>query len=297
MRYEIRHTTAYEYSEEVTHCYNLGYVLPRETPRQSIIDTKIIVTPRADQAMVRHDYFHNRFYHFSIEEPHDALDVTVHSVLEIADLPSVDIQSGPICSEVFNCLKTMETEETLSAREYVIESPFIKWNDKIRAYAQPSFDPNLSFLSCVMNLTQRIFSDFTYDPGFTNVSTPLAEVLEHKRGVCQDFAHVAIACMRSLGYAARYVSGYLETLPPPGQKKLVGADATHAWFSAFIPTVGWVDFDPTNNAMTGKQHLTTAWGRDYSDVPPLKGILFGGGDTSTLKVEVDVNQVQDDPAP
>ena len=138
-----------------------------------------------------------------------------------------------------------------------------------------------------MRLMRRIYHDFTYDPEFTTIATPLSEVLEHKRGVCQDFAHLAIACIRSMGLAARYVSGYIETLPPPGKEKLVGTDASHAWFSVFFPETGWLDFDPTNNQMPMDKHITVAWGRDFDDVTPLKGIAFGGGQ-HRLSVSVDV---------
>ncbi|MEN9849778.1 MAG: hypothetical protein RL368_2518, partial [Pseudomonadota bacterium] len=143
------------------------------------------------------------------------------------------------------------------------------------------------------DLMRRIFTEFTYDPHFTTIITPLSDVLLHRRGVCQDFAHLMIACLRSLGLAARYVSGYLETLPPPGQVKLQGSDASHAWLAVYVPGRGWIDFDPTNNQIPTNQHITTAWGRDYSDVTPLKGIIFGGGE-HLLSVSVDVNRATDE---
>lgn len=289
MKYKIRHTTAYQYDESVTHCYNLGYILPRETDNQQVLDTKITLTPKANEADVRLDYFKNRFYHFSIEVPHDHLDVTVHSQLEMIRGPTIPIEFPVTCQQARECLAKAPDDKDLMAREFILESPFIKFSEDIVTFAQSSFDDQRPLLESVLELTERIFTEFTYDPGFSNLSTPLRAVVEHKRGVCQDFAHLAIACLRALGFPARYVSGYLETVPPPGQQKLVGADATHAWFSAYIPELGWVDFDPTNNTIISSQHITTAWGRDYSDVPPLKGIVFGGGDSSVLSVEVDVN--------
>jgi transglutaminase-like putative cysteine protease len=297
MKYKIRHTTTYQYAESVTHCYNLGYILLRETELQQVLDTKITVTPKPDQATVRLDYYKNRFYHFSIEEPHDTLDVTVHSLIDVSAGPENILENPISCQQVLNLIDSSTDPLCLMAREFTLESPFIKPSDEIKAYAEISFSADRPYLESVMELTQRIFKDFTYDPGFSNISTPLKEVMQHRRGVCQDFAHLAIACMRSLKLPARYISGYLETVPPPGQKKLVGADATHAWFAAFVPEMGWVDFDPTNNTLTGHQHITTAWGRDYSDVPPLKGILFGGGDSSILNVEVDVNPIVPKPKP
>jgi transglutaminase-like putative cysteine protease len=175
----------------------------------------------------------------------------------------------------------------------MLNSPMVQQHTDLADYATPSFSDDRPFLSAVMDLTQRIFADFSYDPQFSDVATPLADVLKHKRGVCQDFAHLAIGCLRSLGYPARYVSGYLETLPAAGQEKLIGADATHAWFAVYSPGEGWYEFDPTNNKMTTEQHITTAWGRDYSDVSPLKGVIFGGGHSPQLQVSVDVQRVQE----
>ncbi len=170
---------------------------------------------------------------------------------------------------------------------FALDSPLIQAQRGLAAYAAPSFTPGRRLLDAVLELMERIHREFRYDPEFTTLSTPLAQVLEHRRGVCQDFAHLAIGCLRAHGIPARYVSGYIETLPPPGKAKLVGADASNAWFSVFVPGIGWVDFDPTNNKVLASQHITIAWGRDYSDVTPLKGIIFGGGKMS-MKVAVDV---------
>jgi transglutaminase-like putative cysteine protease len=162
-------------------------------------------------------------------------------------------------------------------------------------YARPSFVNNRSLKSCVSELTTRIFTEFTYDPASTTIATPLAEVLLNKRGVCQDFAHLQVGCLRALGIPAKYVSGYIETLPKPGEKKLVGADATHAWIAFFCPDEGWVEFDPTNNSAAGSQHIVTAFGRDFFDVTPLKGVIFGGGKAPLLHVSVDVSRILDSP--
>jgi transglutaminase-like putative cysteine protease len=164
----------------------------------------------------------------------------------------------------------------------------VKASEELAEYARPSFSLSRPLNSCVSELTSRIFNDFTYTPGFTTIATPLSEVMEHKRGVCQDFAHLQIGCLRAMGIPAKYVSGYMETLPPPGQEKLVGADATHAWIAYFSPEEGWVEFDPTNDVRAGTQHIVTAEGRDYYDVTPLKGVIFGGGKNPTLEVSVDV---------
>ena len=187
-------------------------------------------------------------------------------------------------------LQSDRTAEVLDALQYTLDSPMIESNEKLAAYARHSLLPGRPLLQAVNELMQRIFADFTYDPEFSSIATPLSEVLKHKRGVCQDFAHLAIACLRSQGLAARYVSGYIETLPAPGKERLVGADASHAWFSVYLPDAGWIDFDPTNNQMPIDKHITVAWGRDFSDVTPLKGIAFGGGQHK-LHVSVDVRNL------
>ncbi len=322
MKYEVRHTTRYRYQESVSHCYNMGYILPRNTDRQKVLRTRVNVLPKTEQAAIRSDSYGNKTYHFGIEKNHDHLEVTVNSLLEVQGAGDINLEFGNSCEyskSLLTCSAAAQSEtthsetthsetthnqaihnqaihnqtwETLAAREFMLDSPKLKASRELAEYAAPSFAKDSPLLSAVMDLTQRIYRDFTYDPEFSNISTPLSQVLKHRRGVCQDFAHLGIACLRSVGYPARYVSGYLETLPPPGKKKLVGADASHAWFAVYSPGEGWFEFDPTNNKMAGEQHITTAWGRDYSDVPPLKGIVFGGGESSSLSVEVDVIRVE-----
>ncbi|PKM11646.1 MAG: hypothetical protein CVV13_08500 [Gammaproteobacteria bacterium HGW-Gammaproteobacteria-3] len=181
----------------------------------------------------------------------------------------------------------MPGADLLDARYYVLDSPMITANAELGAYAQASFLPKRPLVAVVQDLMQRIYQDFTYDPSFTTIATPLSEVLRHRRGVCQDFAHLAIACLRAYGIAARYISGYIETAQEPGKPRLIGTDASHAWFAVYIPGSGWLEFDPTNNKLPLNQHITLAWGRDFADVTPLKGIAFGGGQ-HTLSVSVDV---------
>ena len=186
---------------------------------------------------------------------------------------------------------TAGDEQVIEARQFVAESPFVEFSPEVVEYGAASLAPDRPLLDAVEDLMGRIHNDFTYDPQFSDIATPLSDVLEHRKGVCQDFAHLAIACLRSQGLAARYVSGYLETLPPAGQKRLVGADESHAWFSVFVPYRGWVDFDPTNDQIPSDQHIIAAWGRDYADVAPLKGVLFGGGEEHALEVSVDVERI------
>lgn len=294
MKYRIRHTTRYEYSAAVSHCYNLAYVLPRSTERQKVENIDIKLSPTVSSQAQHQDYFGNSFLQFAIEKDHDKLDVTITSEIDIKDAGgNINLDFGTPCAYVKYLLQHNKDWETTCAREFMLDSPMVQQHPDLAEYAASSFSDDRPFLSAVMDLTQRIYNDFTYDPQFSDVATPLADVLKHKRGVCQDFAHLAIGCLRSLGYPARYVSGYLETLPPPGQEKLIGADATHAWFAVYSPGEGWYEFDPTNNTLTSVQHITTAWGRDYSDVTPLKGVIFGGGHSPKLLVSVDVQRVQE----
>jgi transglutaminase-like putative cysteine protease len=175
----------------------------------------------------------------------------------------------------------------IEASMFRFDSRYVRFSHEVQQYAQPSFVAGRSMLEAAKDLTARIFQDFEYDPNATHVSTPTLEVLRQRRGVCQDFAHLQIACLRSMGLAARYVSGYLLTQPPPGQSKLVGSDASHAWISVYFGDGQWLDFDPTNNLIPGDEHITIGWGRDYADICPIQGVLIGGGQ-SRLRVSVDV---------
>lgn len=292
MKYIVRHTTDYKYALSVSNCYNVAYVLPRNTETQSVESIDIKISPMATTHNTRSDCFGNQFLQFSIEKDHSELALTITSRIYVKDAQTnINLDFGNPCSYVKYLLENSKNIDCVNAREFMLDSPMVQQQQYLADYAASSFSEDRPFLSAVMELTQRIFTDFTYDPQFSDVATPLSDVFKHKRGVCQDFAHLAIGCLRSLGYPARYVSGYLETLPPEGQEKLVGADATHAWFAVYSPGEGWFEFDPTNNKVTGEQHITTAWGRDYSDVTPLKGVIFGGGHSPQLRVSVDVRRV------
>ncbi len=297
MKYRIRHRTRYRYQSQVNQCYNVAHLLPRSTPYQRCERARISLQPQPAQVSDRIDYFGNRRYHFSVQQPHEVLEITATSEVEvIAECASLALDFGATCEEVRKQLAGKTDEPVLLVSEFQLDSPLVQSVAALSEYAAPSFAADRPFLSSVRELTERIFNDFAYDPHYTDVATPLADVIEHRRGVCQDFAHFAIGCLRALGYPARYVSGYLETTPPPGQPRLEGADASHAWFSVFSPAEGWCDFDPTNNLLATQQHITTAWGRDYSDVAPLKGTIVGGGASHTLEVEVDVTRLEGGPA-
>jgi transglutaminase-like putative cysteine protease len=264
--------------------------MPRNSNWQTCLHSQLWINPIPALMQEKTDFFSNRSHYFTIQTAHKTLTVTAISDVEVNPPQNISLESDT-WENIRNELAIDMSPEGIEARSFILDSPFITTkNQDILEYAVTSFTDARPLLEAVMDLTSRIYNDFTYDPQFTTIATPLSEVLEHRRGVCQDFAHLAIAGIRTMGLAARYVSGYLETLPPPGQPKLRGVDASHAWFSVYVPTVGWVDFDPTNNQTLTEQYITTAWGRDYEDVTPLKGIIFGGGEHQ-LEVSVDVERL------
>lgn len=289
MKFTIKHITEYQYADRVSHCYNMAHVIPRSTRRQKCLEAKVKVNPSTGSASKREDYFGNIAYHFEIQRPHKKLVITSSSVVQTSEQdfePKLDF--GVSFADAKALLMNSADAETLLAREFLLDSAMVKAMPALKEYARPFFVDNQPLLSCVQRLTHQIFTDFTYCPESTTVATPLEEVLKNKRGVCQDFAHLQIGCLRALGIPAKYVSGYIETLPAPGQVKLVGSDASHAWISAYSPTEGWFEFDPTNDSVAGEQHIITAWGRDYFDVTPLKGVIYGGGENPLLSISVDV---------
>lgn len=292
MRYIVTHITRYNYSSRVTRCYNLANVIPRNTERQNCLSNKVTLSPLPSVTQKRTDYFGNNTFHFEIQKPHTELSITAVSEVEVAEGgEDLKLDFGVSYAEALNYLASHK-QETIEVREYMLSSPMIECAEALADYARPSFDNERSLKACMSDLTARIFNEFEYDPQFSTVATPLADVLRHRKGVCQDFAHLQIGCLRSMGIPARYVSGYIETLPKPGEEKLVGADATHAWVAAFCPGEGWIEFDPTNDLLAGNQHIVTAFGRDYADVAPLRGVIFGGGQSPVLSVSVDVSRQQ-----
>ncbi len=293
MRYRIKHVTQYHYSDFVSMSHNQAYLLPRHTLHQRCLDCRLQISPQPAWQQERTDAYGNRTSHFAVQLPHKLLTVTATSEVEVTPLEQSVAGHAP-WESIRDALPEDRSPEGLEARDFVLDSPLIYLSHGMRErvfhYAAPSFPPQRPLWDALLDLTHRIYADFQYDPLATSVVTPLEQVLDQRRGVCQDFAHLAIACLRSVGLSARYVSGYLETLPPPGQVKLQGADASHAWFAAYVPPVGWLDFDPTNDQQPNIHYVTTAWGRDYGDVPPLKGIIFGGGEHQ-LSVAVDVERL------
>jgi transglutaminase-like putative cysteine protease len=289
MKYRITHRTAYSYASQVTLCHNEAHLKPRNCDGQTVLNSRLSIEPSPASYSERDDFFGNPVAYFAVQRPHRELVVTAVSEVEL-NTGRLHFQSSAAWEEAVERLRTGNAPTIVEARQYLLDSPMVNDLPGINDYAAVSFAGGRPLVDAVHDLMERIHKDFTYDPGFTEIATPLAHVFEHRRGVCQDFAHLAIACLRTQGLAARYVSGYLETQPPPGQEKLQGADASHAWFSVFDPDVGWLDFDPTNNKIPMDQHITTAWGRDYADITPLKGIIFGGG-KHKARVGVDVERL------
>jgi transglutaminase-like putative cysteine protease len=291
MKYQITHTTEYNYQRSVSACHNEIHLIPRNFQRQDCVTRQLQINPVAQDYRERTDFFGNTVAYFSIQQPHERLIVTaVSEVVVEPEKAQLDFYQNISWESVCERLHANDQPENLNARQYLLDSPLVVSTPELANYAKPSFAKGNMLIQSVHNLMERIHNDFTYDPHFTTVSTPLDEVLQHRRGVCQDFAHLAIGCLRAQGIPARYVSGYVETLPPPGESRLIGADASHAWFSVYVNEVGWLDFDPTNNQMPMDRHITLAWGRDYSDVTPMKGIVFGGG-KHVVNVSVDVHNL------
>lgn len=291
MKYRVTHVTRYEYSESVSLCHNLAHLKLRLQPGQIDITSQVRIDPVPAVTREFRDYFGNQVNYFAVQQAHQQLIITAINEVNIIAMRQPLITTVDRSWDSVNTYLEKDTsDQLLEARLFTLDSPFIKNSDILRDYALPSFSFGRPFLDGVVELMQRIHTDFTYDPHSTDIATPMEEVLKNCRGVCQDFAHLGIGCLRSLGLPARYVSGYLETLPPPGTPKLRGADASHAWFSVYSPEIGWIDFDPTNNVIPAEQHITTAVGRDFSDVTPVKGILYGGGEHK-LSVAVDVERL------
>jgi len=285
--FEITHTTTYDYHAPVTVSHHLMRLTPRAMSRQRRLDHVIEVEPTPAATTRRTDYFGNDVTFATIERTHRRLCVISRSQVAVSPAFIPDAGETPAWETVRGLCRIDRTASVLEATEFTFASPLVPVEPVFAEFAASAFEPGRPILDAVTDLTAHIHREFRFDPTATTVSTPLAQVLEKRRGVCQDFAHLQIACLRALGLPARYVSGYLETLPPPGQQKLVGTDASHAWVSFFCPGIGWIDVDPTNNLFPSMQHITLGWGRDYSDVSPVRGVILGAG-KHDLKVAVDV---------
>lgn len=296
MLLHVTHETRYEYSPPVETAQHLAHLKPLATDSQRLVSHKLAIEPAPAQRGELADLYGNTRAFFALEATHDKLVVTAESVVET----SVPVLSPAIARElpweaVRERFRFRKDATFDAASEFVFPSPYVPRHDDFTAYARASFVPGRPAFDVAMDLTVRMYEDFDYDADSTEINTPAVEALAQRKGVCQDFAHIMIACFRTMGLPARYVSGYLLTQPPPGQPRLVGADASHAWVSVYLPgegnsAGGWADFDPTNGRQPGEDYVTLAIGRDYSDVSPMRGVLHGGA-RHTLRVGVTVQPV------
>jgi transglutaminase-like putative cysteine protease len=287
MTYKVVHRTIYEYTAPVAVSHHVARLEPRSNARQQREEFELKILPQPALTKTRADYFGNQLCFFSIQQVHRRLEILASGRVTIQAAQNPRPEDSPPWEEVARLFRDPVSPELVEPLQFVFDSPQARASFELADYAGASFGKGVPWLAGATELMRRIHNDFAYDPKATTVATPLEEVLKKRRGVCQDFAHLAIACLRSLGLPSRYVSGYIRTHPPQGTPRLLGADASHAWFSAFCPACGWVDFDPTNNLLPSVEHITVAYGRDFGDVSPVAGILTGGG-SHTLKVSVDV---------
>lgn len=288
-RYRVRHATTHLYSTTVEVSRQAARLTPRSDGRQRCSSTTITVDPEASFRVDEVDYFGNTVTHLSIILPHRSLTIAAETTVDVT--PATAPETSLPWERTRDALRAPADPVTIAAEEFIHASPFVPALDTAWDYARPSFPPGRPLVEAARELTSRVHADFAYDSSATSISTTTAEVFELGRGVCQDFAHVEIACLRAMGLAARYVSGYLLTRPPPGRARLIGADASHAWISVWIPDRGWWDLDPTNDAVVSDEHIVCAVGRDFEDVSPIKGVVVGGADHA-LRVAVDVEPIE-----
>ncbi len=281
VRYHIRHETRYHYDQPVGESRQLLRLAPRTLGWQRCVGHRIEVRPEPSQSRDFVDSFGNTVRALHFDADHDELLVHSESWVELQPRPLPELEDSPNWESVRDALRYRAGQhidrEALDATGYLYESTNVRLKRDFSDYAAPSFAAGRPLLAAVDDLMRRIFDDFAFDPEATEISTPVTEVFANRRGVCQDFAHFMISCLRTQGIPARYVSGYLLTRPPPGKKRLIGADATHAWVSVHCPGCGWIDFDPTNAVRPNLEHITIGWGRDFSDISPMRGVLLGGG--------------------
>jgi transglutaminase-like putative cysteine protease len=285
MLYQVTHTTRYTYEAPVSHCLNEVRLTPRSLPGQQVFQTGLRVLPLPTFFQHRRDYFGNDVTTFEVFEKHDRMVATATSTVEVLSRASEAVPSFA-WEGVCDLLATPPDAPFLEALEFVFDSPYVSAGPELGEYARQTFTPGRPYVDALKELSHRIHTEFEYQPKSTSIDMPLIDVLRRRRGVCQDFAHVMVGALRSLRLAARYVSGYVRS-----GVKYQGAEASHAWVSVFVPGCGWLSFDPTNDLMPSDGHVTLAWGRDYGDVTPVKGITLGGGG-QTVEVEVCVRPTE-----
>jgi len=293
--YRIAHDTRYGYSAPTPTSRHTTCLRPRDLPRQRVLYHALEIEPAPAERSAHKDWFGNTVEHFTLLGPHTELVVRARSVVEVfGNLEQAieqQIEPGAAWDDVAASFVYSKGRPGRVEAEYLFASPYVEIEPDSLEYARPSFAPGRPLLEAAVDLMHRMHADFVFDAVATTVTTPVSRVLAERRGVCQDLAHVMISCLRSMGLPARYVSGYLVTDPPPGQPRLVGADASHAWVSVLCGEAGWIDLDPTNDMVTAGRHVVIGWGRDYGDVSPLRGVFVGGGE-HVLKIGVDVHPVE-----
>ncbi len=291
MKYRVRHRTEYVYASPADACHNVLRLAPRTYLGQTCVDHQLRIDPAPTSLHEYSDYFGNQVQSFAIYAPHSQLTIASESLVEVARQALDQVAESEPWEATTQQLWAKPEAAFVDALQYVFDSPYVRVSEPLRALASPHFKTGQPILSAALELTRMIYRDFQFDSTATTIDTSIEDVLEKRRGVCQDFAHLQIGCLRSLGLACRYVSGYLRTDPAPGQPRLEGADASHAWVSVFSARHGWVDFDPTNGCLVGERHIAIGWGRDFHDISPVKGVVLGGG-AAQLNVAVDVTPLE-----
>lgn len=292
MRYRVTHRTTYTYEDDVYDSYGVARLMPRSLPWQAVAEHRVDVRPAPVALRADVDGYGNRITSFQVTEPHRALVIEATSSVRV-DTPAYDAASLAVPWERSRP-RASDAPRAWAATEFSLESPQAAHAEAVRSYAAASLTPGRPVGEAVTDLVHRIHADFEYDGTATTVTSTVDDVLRTRAGVCQDFAHLTLACLRSHGVAARYVSGYLATDPPPGKERVMGADASHAWVAVWLPGPDeWLAVDPTNDQRAGERYVTVAWGRDYGDVAPVKGVIFTDAKGSGLEVSVDVAPVDD----
>lgn len=290
MQYRVNHITEYKYQELVNTAHNRLCLVPLNLPEQKCLTSEIKILPVPDETEYRTDFFGNTILFISIYKEHQKLEIISESTIDI--LPKIQVSLAANSPLQWNEIKSViaQRDEYADVSQYLLPSHYVPNSLAIKKFAEECFPPGETLWNACHLLMKKIFTSLKFTPGFTTINTPVEEVVKSRKGVCQDFAHLMIACLRNMGVPARYVSGYLETFPPPGKEKLVGSDASHAWVAVYFPEIGWVEFDPTNNLLPAENHVIVAFGRDYFDVAPLKGIIFSSGNQQ-VEVKVDVTRM------
>jgi transglutaminase-like putative cysteine protease len=291
MTYRVVHQTDYQYESEVSSSYGEVHLLLRDRPGQSCRSSVVRIDPTPRDYRERTDFYGNRMAYFAVLEPHTRLTVTAESIVDITRPGSLPLPADQPWDSIRDQLRVDASDEAFEARSFLLDSPRATVTPAVAEYAAPSFPAGRPLVDALTELNARIHADFAYEPGSTSVRSTIGELLVGRKGVCQDFAHLAVGCLRSVGLAGRYVSGYLETRPPPGRQRLVGADVSHAWASVFVPAAGWIDIDPTNDRFVSDRYIITACGRDYGDVSPLRGVIYTKSKKNELRVSVDVEEL------